>query len=64
MALLDIIGKTKQSQTDPNQLTTEDLEYLLSMLKVVTLKGDQVEVFYNLVIKLQNQYLSLTDKSK
>lgn len=45
---------------DPNQLTVQDLEYLLHVLKNSTLKGDQVEHFYNLVIKLQNQYIALT----
>lgn len=56
-------GTTKiEKQTDPNELNTQELEFLLSMLKTSTLKGDQVEMFYNLVIKLQNQYILLTKK--
>jgi len=61
---LDIVGKksTTDSKNDPNQLNIQDLEYLLTSLKTITLRGDQVEQFYSLVIKLQNQYLALTKK--
>ena len=61
---LDIVGKksTTDLKSDPNQLNVQDLEYLLTSLKSITLKGDQVEQFYSLVIKLQNQYLALTKK--
>lgn len=62
MGLLDIVNKNKQQETDSNQLNLQDLEYLLSTLKNINLRGDQVEQFYNLVIKLQNQYIALTKK--
>lgn len=53
-----IAGVTKMDQ-DPNKLTQQELEYLLNTLKNTTLIGDQVEMFYNLVIKLQNQFIEL-----
>lgn len=61
---LDIINKktTPEIVTDPNQLTIAELEYVLNTLKLSTLRGDQVELFYSLVVKLQNQYLALTNK--
>lgn len=61
---LDIVARksTTDSKSDPNQLNIQDLEYLLNSLKSITLRGDQVEQFYSLVIKLQNQYLALTKK--
>jgi len=59
MGLIDLINKNKQPDPDPNQLTAQDLEFLLATLKGVSIKGEQVEHFYNLVIKLQNQYLAL-----
>jgi len=62
MSLLDIVSKNKQQDTDINKLTAQELEYLLTTLKSATLKGEQVEQFYNLVIKLQNQYITLTQK--
>ncbi len=62
MGLIDLVNKNKQPEADPNKLTSQELEYLLTTLKSSTLRGDQVEQFYNLVIKLQNQYLALTQK--
>jgi hypothetical protein len=43
----------------PNDLSKEELEYLLSFLKNADLKGYQIEMFYSLIIKLQNQYISV-----
>jgi hypothetical protein len=63
MGLIDLINKKDTTNTpDPNQLNVQDLEFLLNTLKGVSIKGEQVEHFYNLVVKLQNQYLSLTKK--
>ena len=45
-----------------NSLTIEELDYVLRLLKTTTIQGDQVEMFYNLVIKLQNQYIEHTKK--
>ena len=41
-----------------NQLTKEELSYILTILKNVDLKGYQVEMFYSLVMKIQNQFLA------
>ena len=41
-----------------NELGKVELEYLLRILGDADLKGKEVEMFYNLVIKLQQQYLS------
>lgn len=63
MSILDIINKGKQPEiTNPNQLNPQELEFLLNMLKSSTIRGEQVELFYGLVIKLQNQYLGLSTK--
>jgi hypothetical protein len=48
-----------QAQNQPlssNQLTTKEIEILLSMVKRTTFLGEDIEPLYNLVIKLQNQY--------
>lgn len=52
----------KDSQISVNQLTVSELDYLLRLLKTVTLTGDQVEVFYNLVVKIQNQYIEMQSR--
>ena len=40
-----------------NELNPEELGFLLNLLKNADLKGHQVEMFYNMAIKLQNQFL-------
>lgn len=45
-------------EIDKNQLTKEELSYILTILKNVDLKGYQVEMFYSLVMKIQNQFLA------
>jgi hypothetical protein len=62
MNIMSIISKiTPKSTVDPNILDLHELEFILTSLKSVTITGDQVEMFYNLVVKLQNQYI---DKQK
>lgn len=56
MGLIDKIV-TKQQQ-DQNQLSPQEIQLALSLLKQSTIKGEQVEIFYNLVLKLQNQFIS------
>jgi hypothetical protein len=41
---------------DINQLTTAEIEFLLSLIKDSTFKGEQVEIVYNTTFKLQQQY--------
>lgn len=56
-----LISKNEQTRaSDPNQLTGKELELLLGILRESTIKGDQVELFYSLVIKVQNQYINQT----
>lgn len=60
MALIDIIKKQiepPQVPVDPNKLNVQELQLALQLLKDATIKGGQVEPFYNLVVKLQNQFL-------
>jgi len=42
---------------DPDKLTVLELEFILNAMKTSTIVGDQVEMFYDLIIKLQNQYI-------
>jgi hypothetical protein len=55
MGLLDIINKNKGEDTT-NNLTKEELEFLLVSLKKTTFTGEYLEMLFNIVIKLQNQY--------
>jgi hypothetical protein len=55
-------GDTISSAVSNNTLSVEDLDFLLQYLRNADLKGHQVEMFYNLVIKLQNQYIEQSKK--
>ena len=57
MSIINKIAAAVTPTSDPNKLSTTEIEFLLNSLKTVTIIGDQVEMFYNLVVKLQNQYI-------
>ncbi len=51
-----------EEQSQPIELDVNELEFLLKVLGNCDLKGHQVEMFYNLIVKLQNQYLQKSGK--
>lgn len=60
MGLLSKITANKPVEQTPqvtNELGKEELELLLRILANADLKGRDVEFFYTMVLKLQNQYL-------
>ncbi len=60
---MGIINKLSNAITPPaneNQLSPEEIEFLLNALKTTTIMGEHVEMFYNMVVKLQNQYIEQT----
>jgi len=64
---LDIIKPKTTSEvvnTPINQLTTSEIEFLLLLIKTSSFKGEQLEMVYNTVLKLQEQYLQLTQSKK
>jgi hypothetical protein len=56
---MSIIDKLKlQPKSEPGiQLTKQEIEFLLTILKDVSIRGEHVETFYNIILKLQEQYL-------
>ena len=60
--ITDTTGNVIKSSSIDNNLSIEDLDFLLQYLRDANLKGYQVEMFYNLVIKLQNQYIEQSKK--
>jgi hypothetical protein len=42
-----------------NNLNKEEISLLLEIIRQTTFKGENIEPLYNLVLKLQNQYLYL-----
>ena len=66
MSLLSKLGVAdtpkQNNQALEDQLNLQELEFLLRALKSTNLVGDQVEMFYSMVIKLQNQYTNLANQ--
>lgn len=59
----NISTPTKTNTTpslSPSQLNQKEIEMLLLLIKKSTFLGEDVEVIYNMVVKLQNQYLEQT----
>lgn len=52
--------QNKENTLSPNQLTLKEIEILFSLIKRSTFLGENIEPLYNMVIKLQNQYLEQT----
>ena len=46
-----------------SDFSLQELEILLITLKECNLKGSQIELFYNLVLKVQNKYMSLKSQN-
>ena len=53
-----------QPSVNSNQLTAPELAALLDTVKKTTFLGEQVEVVYNMVLKLQNQYIEQATKKQ
>jgi hypothetical protein len=45
--------------SDVNNLTKEEIALIINLIKQSSFQGEHIEILYNLVLKLQNQYLSL-----
>ena len=52
---------TKVNATPPptQELSQSELEFLILLLKDSNFRGEQVEMLYHLVLKLQHQYTNL-----
>jgi hypothetical protein len=61
---LVIENENKESIEQPitaqsvSELSLVELEFLLKVIGNADLKGHQVEMFYNMALKLQNQYIA------
>jgi hypothetical protein len=55
-----MIPKSPKPELAQNQLSTQEIEVLLSMIKRTSFLGEDIEYLYNLVVKLQSQYTEQT----
>ena len=59
MALLDNVLNKK---VDPKQLSKEEIQFLIELIKRSSFQGESLEGLYNLVLKLQSQFVHLDNK--
>jgi hypothetical protein len=60
MSLINkIIGQPTEPTINPNVLNKQEIELLINLIKQSHFQGDSLENLYNLVLKLQQQYMSL-----
>ena len=58
MGLIDkVTNKNNNIAPAPEQLNEQELEFLLTLIKNTSFRGEHVELVYNTTLKLQNQYL-------
>ena len=57
MGLLD---KVKQQQKVSNSLDAAEIEFILSLIKNSTFKGENLDILYKIAVKLQNQYTEIS----
>ena len=61
MSILDrMIPSSPKPELAQNQLSSQEIEVLLSMIKRTNFLGEDIEYLYNLVVKLQSQYTEQT----
>ena len=59
MGMRDKLTNLKKDNTTQNSsLSKQELEFLLVLIKQVTFKGENVELLYNIVNKIQQQYIN------
>ena len=56
MSLLDKITPAKPT---PDKLEKLEIEFILNTIKDSTFKGEDLDMLYKVVVKLQNQYVNL-----
>lgn len=54
-----LVEKTQGNKKQDTKLTMEELEYLLKKIREMQFQGDELDVLFKTVMKLQNQYLEL-----
>lgn len=54
-----LVEKTQGIKKQDNKLAMDELEYLLKKIREMQFQGDELDVLFKTVMKLQNQYLEL-----
>ena len=58
---MSLIEKVLNKKIDHNQLSKEEIQFLLELIKRSSFQGESLEGLYNLVLKLQNHFVYLSE---
>jgi hypothetical protein len=65
MGLIDKVTSNKSNSISntptQDQLNTQELEFLLLLIKQSTFRGESIELVYNTALKLQSQHSKQTE---
>jgi len=64
MGLIDKIRQPNNPPAPVSELNARELEFLLLLIKSCTFRGEDIELIYNIVLKLQEQYIQKTTQIK
>ena len=60
---MGLLNKLQPPSSPPppqvENLSIDEIEFILNLIKNSEFKGENLEIVYNTVIKLQNQYIAL-----
>jgi hypothetical protein len=59
MGLLDKIQPKSPQETPKDNLEKKEIEFILNTIKNSSFKGEDLDILYRVVVKLQNQYIKL-----
>jgi hypothetical protein len=60
MAFINKTNSTKANSDERyTQLSVDEYEFLFKLIKSSTFKGDDIDILYKLILKLQSNYVSL-----
>ena len=54
----------KTTPATDHELSVQELAFILNTFKAATFSGEQIEFIYNLITKLQHQYIRATEQKK
>lgn len=56
---MGLLNKINKPTPPPDSLDKQEIEFILHTIKESNFKGEELDILYKIVVKLQNQYIKL-----
>jgi len=56
---MGLLNKINKPTPPPDNLEKQEIEFILNTIKDSNFKGEDLDILYKTVVKLQNQYVNL-----